>query len=171
MIFYSFNLSADGYVRDAEGNFVWSAPGEEIHAYWNEVQRETVLNVYGRKLWETMSYWQSPPPESAAVELEFGEAWRETPTIVVSRTLDAVDGAQLVRDVSEVPDRDGPVQVGGPTLAAAMLDRIDEFRAILYPTAVGGGTPFFPAGVRLDLKLVETRRFDSGPILLRYQRA
>jgi riboflavin biosynthesis pyrimidine reductase len=63
------------------------------------------------------------------------------------------------------------VQIGGPTLAAAMLDRIDEFRAILYPTAVGGGTPFFPAGVRLDLKLVECRRFDSGPVLLRYQRA
>jgi dihydrofolate reductase len=98
-------------------------------------------------------------------------AWRATPTMVVSRTLRKVDGAELVRDVSEVPDRDGPVQVGGPTLAAAMLDRIDEFRAILYPTSVGGGTPFFPAGKRLNLKLVETRPFESGPVLLRYQRA
>ena len=171
MIFYGFNLSADGYVMDADGNFDWSVPGEEIHAYWNEVQRDTVLNVYGRKLWETMRYWQAPPPDSPPVELEFAEAWQATPTLVVSRTLDAVEGAELVRDVSDVPDRDGPVQVGGPTLAAAMLDRIDEFRAIVYPTAVGGGTPFFPAGTRLNLKLVESRRFDSGPVLLRYQRA
>ena len=135
------------------------------------MQRETVLNVYGRKLWEAMRYWQAPPPDSPPVELEFAEAWQATPTLVVSRTLDAVEGAELVRDVSDVPDRDGPVQVGGPTLAAAMLDRIDEFRAIVYPTAVGGGTPFFPAGTRLNLKLVESRRFDSGPVLLRYQRA
>ena len=105
------------------------------------------------------------------MELAFAEAWQATPTLVVSRTLDAVEGAELVRDVSDVSDRDGPVQVGGPTLAAAMLDRIDEFRAIVYPTAVGGGTPFFPAGTRLNLKLVESRRFDSGPVLLRYQRA
>ncbi|MDA0137594.1 dihydrofolate reductase family protein [Solirubrobacter deserti] len=171
MIFYGFNLSADGYVMDAEGNFDWSAPDEELHEYWNQAQRETVLNVYGRKLWETMSYWRAPPPDSAPVERAFAEAWQATPTIVVSRTLRRVDGAELVRDVSEVPDRDGPVQVGGPTLAAAMFDRIDEFRAILYPTAVGGGTPFFPAGVRLRLKLVETRPFESGAVLLRYQRA
>jgi dihydrofolate reductase len=166
VIFYGFNLSADGYVMDAEGNFDWSMPDEEIHEYWNESQRETVLNVYGRKLWETMSYWKSPPEDS-----EFGVAWRATPTIVVSRTLESVDGAELVRSVDEVPDRDGPVQVGGPELAAAMLDRIDEFRAILYPTSVGGGTPFFPAGRRLELKLVETRPFESGAVLLRYQRA
>jgi dihydrofolate reductase len=171
VIFYGFNLSADGYVMDTDGNFDWSAPDEEIHAYWNESQRETVLNVYGRKLWETMSYWQAPPPDSAPVELEFAEAWQATPTMVVSRTLRKVQGAELVRDVSEIPDRDGPVQVGGPTLAAAMLDRIDEFRAIVYPTSVGGGTPFFPAGKRLNLKLVETRRFNSGAVLLRYQRA
>jgi dihydrofolate reductase len=171
VIFYGFNLSADGYVMDAEGNFDWSVPGEEIHEYWNEVQRETVLNVYGRKLWETMSYWQSPPEDSPPVQLAFAEAWQATPTIVVSRTLRHVDGAELVRDVGSVPDRDGPVQVGGPQLAAAMLDRIDEFRAIMYPTSVGGGTPFFPAGKRLNLKLVETRPFESGAVLLRYQRA
>ncbi len=171
MIFYGFNLSADGYVMDADGNFDWSVPGEDVHRYWDEVQRDTVLNVYGRKLWETMSYWQSPPPESPPVELAFAEAWQATPTLVVSRTLDAVDGAELVRDVSEIPDRDGPVQVGGPTLAAAMLDRIDEFRAIMYPTAVGGGTPFFPLGARLNLRLAESRRFASGAVLLRYQRA
>jgi dihydrofolate reductase len=171
VIFYGFNLSADGYVMDAEGNFDWSVPGDEIHEYWNESQRETVLNVYGRKLWETMRFWQDPPPDMPPVQREFGEAWRATPAVVVSRTLRHVEGAELVRDVSEIPDRDGPVQVGGPTLAAAMLDRIDEFRAILYPTSVGGGTPFFPAGRRLNLKLVESRQFDSGPVLLRYQRA
>jgi len=171
VIFYGFNLSADGYVMDADGNFDWSEPDDEIHEYWNESQRETVLNVYGRKLWETMRFWQAPPEGLPPVQQAFGEAWRATPTVVVSRTLRRVDGAELVRDVAEIADRDGPVQVGGPTLAAAMLDRIDEFRALVYPTAVGGGTPFFPAGARLPLRLVETRRFGSGAVLLRYQRA
>lgn len=171
MIFYAFNISADGYVMDADGNFDFGVPGDDIHEYWNESQRETVLNVYGRKLWETMRFWADPHEELPPVNQTFGAAWRATPTLVVSRTLTSVEGAELVADVSEVPDRDGPVQLGGPELAAAMVDRIDEFRAIVYPTSVGGGTPFFPAGARLALKLVETRRFDSGPVLLRYQRA
>ena len=172
MIFYGFNISADGYVMDPEGNFDWSEPTEELHSFWNGVQRETVLNVYGRRLWEAMSYWAAPREDSPPVELAFAEAWQATPTLVVSRTLESVEGAELVRDVSEVPDRDGPVQVGGPELAAAMFDRIDEFWPVVYPVAVGGGTPFFPAGAaRLNLKLIESRQFESGAVLLRYQRA
>jgi dihydrofolate reductase len=165
------NVSTDGYVMDANGDFDFTEPDEDLHAWWNQVQRETALNVYGRKLWETMSYWNDPPADSPPVALEFAEAWRNTPTMVVSRTLPTVEGAELVRDVSAVPDRDGPVQVGGPTLAAAMIDRIEEFHVVVHQTAVGGGTPFFPAGVRLSLKLIDAKRFESGPVFLRYRRA
>lgn len=179
MFFYAFNVSADGYVMDAEGNFDWSVPDEQLHAFWNDVQRRTVLNVYGRRLWETMSYWADPLQDDNPVMLDFARAWQATPVIVVSRTLSEADllaaatgrvDVRLVRSVSEVPDSEGLVQVGGPELASAMCDRIDEFWPVVHPTAVGGGTPFFPAGRRLDLTLIDQRRFDSGAVLLRCQR-
>ena len=105
------------------------------------------------------------------MELEFAEAWQATPTLVVSRTLDAVEGAELVRDVSDVPDRDGPCRSAGRRSPRPCSIASTSSAPIVYPTAVGGGTPFFPAGTRLNLKLVESRRFESGPVLLRYQRA
>ena len=173
MIVYGMNVSADGYVIDAEGKFDWTEPSEEIHAWYNGEQRESVLDVYGRNLYETMRYWEATPEGSSKVEVEYGEAWRKTPKIVVSKTLESVEPyARLVRDPSHVPDAEGPVHVGGPTLAAALLDRVQEFRPVVYPVAVGGGVPFFPLGAaRLNLKLVETKRFESGAVLLRYQRA
>ncbi|WAC53557.1 dihydrofolate reductase family protein [Gordonia sp. SL306] len=164
------NISADGYVVDADGNFDWSQPADDVFAYWVGAQQESAMDVYGRNLWETMQYWAAPPPESSPAELEYAEAWQNTPRIVVSSTLEDVDGADLVRDISGIPDRDGEVQIGGATLAASMLDRIDEFRPVVYPVAIGGGVPFFPAGARLDLELVQTRPFESGPVLFRYAR-
>ncbi len=180
MFFYAFNVSADGYVMDAEGNFDWSVPDEELHLFWNDVQRRTVLNVYGRHLWETMRYWDDPPADSDDVSLAYAAAWQQTPTLLVSSTLDESSvraglhshaSVRVVRSPDEVPDTDGPAQVGGPGLASAMVDRIDEFWPVIHPTAVGGGTPFFPAGRRLDVTLVEERKFDSGAVLLRYRRS
>lgn len=171
MIVYAMNVSADGYVIDAEGKFDWTEPAEDVFAFWIERQRDTVLDVYGRELYETMGIWGSPPPEFSKAELEFADAWQKTERIVVSTTLESALHARLVRDPADVPDAEGPVHVGGPKLAASMIDRIQEFWTVVYPVAVGGGVPFFPAEVRLNLELVESKRFDSGPVLLRYQRA
>jgi dihydrofolate reductase len=171
VIAYAMNVSADGYCADAEGKFDWSEPAEDVFAFWIERQRDTVLDVYGRAMYETMRYWEAPPEGSSKADLEFADAWQKTPRIVVSSTLESAERARLVRDPSHVPGAEGIVHVSGPKLAAAMIDRIDEFWTVVYPVAVGGGVPFFPAGVRLNLKLLESRRFDSGPVLLRYQRA
>lgn len=171
MIVYAMNVSADGYVVDAEGKFDWTEPAEDVFAFWIDRQRDTSLDVYGRELYETMRYWESPPEGSSKADLEFADAWQRTQRIVVSTTLESAVRARLVRDPSYVPDADGIVHVGGPKLAASMLDRIQEFWTVVSPVAVGGGVPFFPAGARLNLKLVESKRFDSGPVLLRYQRA
>ncbi|MYR07320.1 dihydrofolate reductase [Gordonia sp. SID5947] len=170
VIFYGMNVSADGYIVDAEGGFDWTEPADDVFAYYIGVQRDSVLDVYGRNLWETMQPWVQPPPESSPAELEYAEAWQSTPRLVVSTTLTEVDGAELVHTVDDVTDREGPVQVGGAALAASMIDRIEQFLPMIHPVTVGGGVPFFPAGVRLDLELVETRRFDSGPVLHRYVR-
>ena len=171
MIVYAMNVSADGYVMDAEGKFDWAEPADDVLAFWIERQRNTSLDVYGRQLYEAMRYWEAPPEGSSKGDLEFADAWQKTQRIVVSTTLERAERARLVRDPSHVPDADGIVHVGGPKLAASMIDRIQEFWTVVGPAAVGGGVPFFPAGVRLNLKLVETKRFDSGPVLLRYQRA
>src|SRR5918996_1105542 len=136
------NVSADGYVVDAEGSIDFTEPAEDVFSYWIGVQQAAVLDVYGRALYETMRYWEAPSAEASDADRAFADAWQKTPKIVVSSTLEA-----------------------------AMIDRVDEFWPIVYPVAVGGGVPFFPAGARLNLKLVETKRFDSGPVLLRYQRA
>ena len=166
------NVSADGYVVDSEGSIDFTEPSEDVFSYWIGVQRAAVLDVYGRALYETMRYWEAPSAEASDADRAFADAWQKTPKIVVSTTLESVEPyARLVRDPAHVADAEGPVHVGGATLAAAMIDRVDEFWPIVYPVAVGGGVPFFPAGVRLNLKLVETKRFDSGPALLRYQRA
>jgi len=171
MFVYGMNVSADGYVVDEDGNFDWSAPAPDVHGWYNEQARESVLDVYGRRLYETMRYWEQPDPSSPDVELEFAEVWQATPKVVVSRSLDGVeDYAKLVRSPDEIADVDGLANVGGADLAASMIDRIDEFRPVVFPVAVGGGTPFFPAGLRVDLKLVESRAFESGPVYLRYQR-
>lgn len=171
MISYGMNVSADGYVVDDDGKYDWSVPSDDLFAFYIGVQRDSVLDVYGRRLYDEMRFWKAPPEGTPADVLEYAEAWQATPKLIVSSTLESVDYGELVRDVSAVEDRDGPVQIGGAGLAASMIDRIDEFVPVVYPVVVGGGVPFFPAGARLDLKLVETRRFDSGPVLLRYQRA
>lgn len=172
MIIYGMNVSADGYVVDAEGSIDFTEPSEDVFSYWIGVQRAAVLDVYGRALYETMRYWEAPSAEASDAERAFADAWQKTPKIVVSTTLESVEPyARLVRDPAQVADAEGPVHIGGATLAAAMIDSVDEFSPIVYPVAVGGGVPFFPAGARLNLKLVESKRFDSGPVLLRYQRA
>jgi dihydrofolate reductase len=171
VIVYGMNISADGYAMDAEGRFDWSEPAEDVFSFWTDHVRGTALDVCGRRMWETMRYWQTPDPAWSEAEVEFARCWQETPRLVVSRTLRVIaEGARLVRSPSEIPPVDGQVSVTGPALAASMLDMIDEFHAVVYPVTVGGGTPFFPAGARLDLELVETRRFDSGPVLMRYRR-
>lgn len=138
------NVSADGYVVDADGKYDWSVPSDDLFAFYIGVQRESVLDVYGRRLYDEMRFWAGPPEGTPADLLEFAEAWRATPKVTVSSTLQSVDYGELVRSPDEVEDRDGAVQIGGAALAASMLDRIDEFVPVVYPVSVGGGVRSSP---------------------------
>ncbi len=172
MIVYAMSVSTDGYIKDAEGGFDFAVPSDEVFRWWTDFQRRSVLDVYGRAIYEDMRYWENPAADATADHRVFADAWQKTPKIVVSTTLQSVEPyARLVRDPAHVPAAEGMVTIEGASLAASMIDRIDEFWPVVYPVTVGGGTPFFPAGKRLNLKLVETKRFDSGAVLLRYQRA
>jgi dihydrofolate reductase len=182
-VIYGMGVSLDGYIEDPHGDFGFAAPDEEIHRLANEWAREAAAFLYGRRLYEVMeSYW----PQAAArddqpeVEAQFARAYVQTPRIVFSDTMDSVsEGARLVRShdaVAEVTrlkqEIDGDLGLGGATLAASLIDLIDEFRMWISPVAVGGGTPFFPAtGSALRLRLREHRAFGSGAVYLRYERA
>ncbi|HZV73222.1 MAG TPA: dihydrofolate reductase family protein [Conexibacter sp.] len=182
-VIYSMGMSLDGYVEDPDGGIDFSAPDEEVHRLANEQAREASAFLFGRRMYEVMEgFW----PQAASredlpeVELEFARAYVETPRVVFSDTLAEVAGdARLVRSdaaVAEVTrlkqESDGHLDLGGATLAASLIDLIDEFRMWVNPVAVGGGKPFFPpAGGQLRLRLAEHRAFDSGTLYLRYERA
>ena len=180
-LIYSTLASLDGYVEDAGGKFDWAAPDEEVHAFVNDLERPIGTYLYGRRMYETMVYWESVDtgPEQAPVMRDFAELWRAAEKVVYSRTLESVSSARtrLERDfdpaaigrMKEESERD--IGIGGPNLAAAALAAglVDELHLLAVPVVVGGGKPWLPDGVRWRLELVEERRFESGTVHLRYR--
>jgi dihydrofolate reductase len=180
-LIYSMTVSLDGFIAGPGGNIDWSIPSDELFRFHTERVAELGGILLGRRLYETMLYWETVEESSSAseLELEFARIWRALPKVVFSRTLPSVEGnARLRRDglADEVarlkaePGKD--VEVGGATLAAtaARLDLIDEYRLFVSPIVLGAGTPYFPAlEDPLRLELVETRTFGSRVIYLRYR--
>jgi dihydrofolate reductase len=179
-IIYSMGVSLDGFVADPRGEIDWGVPDEELHRFHNERIRELGAHFLGRRLYETMVYWETADqnPSATDFELEFARIWQELPKIVFSRTLDSVQGntrlaregiAAEVAKLKEQPGKD--LAVGGAGLASAFIELglVDEFGLFVYPVVLGGGTPFFPAlEERIGAELVETRTFASRVVYLRY---
>jgi dihydrofolate reductase len=176
---YSALTSLDGYVEDADGAFGWAAPDEEVHAFVNDLERSIATHLYGRRMYETMAYWESPPntaDEPAAVQ-EYGEIWRAADKVVYSRTLEAVATARTrlerefdpaaVRRLKEATS--GDLGIGGAELAAHAIGAglVDEYHLFLVPVVVGAGKRALP-DVRLSLELLGERRFGNGTVYLRY---
>ena len=170
--------SLDGYVCDADGSFAWAEPDEELHRYCNALEAAIGTQIYGRRMFEVMSYWADPPADSDATSLAYAAAWQDADKVVVSTTLEAVTtprttlwrtfAADAVAALKASSERD--ISISGPTVAAAAFRAglVDEVGVILLPVSVGGGTPYLPTGVRLDLELVGEHRFTSGAVHLRY---
>ncbi len=182
-VIYSMNVSLGGFIEGPNRELEWSTPDEELHRFWNDQAREMGTFLYGRRLYELMAdFWPTAETNPSAPEhvLEFARIWRDMPKIVFSTTLEKVDwNSRLVRDniAEEVTklkaQRGKDMDVGGPTLASTFirLGLIDEYRLVVHPVVLGGGTPFFPAlDNTISLRLVETRRFGTGVVYLRYER-
>ena len=181
-LIYSMGVSLDGFIAGPDGEIDWSAPDEELHRFHNQEARETGAHLYGRRLYETMTYWETADekPSIPEHELEFARIWKALPKVVFSKTLEKVAGnARLVRDgaaaevakLKEQPGKD--LAVGGAGLAATLMKPglIDEYRLFVSPVVLGGGTPYFPAlDERINLELVETKRFGSRVVYVRYRR-
>jgi len=180
---YSMGVSLDGFIAAPGDDIGWSAPDEELHRFHNEQAREVGVHLLGRRLYETMVYWETAheSPSAPEHELEFARIWQRLPKIVFSTTLEAVEGnTRLLRDglageIADLKRQDGKdLAIGGAGLAAAAIEfgLVDEFGLFVSPVVLGGGTPYFPAaGERIDLELVETREFTSRVMYLRYRRA
>ena len=181
-LIYTAIASLDGYIEDAEGNFDWAAPDEEVHAFVNDLERPVGTHLYGRRLYETMVYWESLPDlaEQPPFVQDFAEIWQAADKIVYSRTLQAVSSArtrierefdpEAVRQLKAAADRD--LTIGGAELAGQAIEAglVDEYHLFLMPVLVGGGKQALPAGnVRVDLELIDERRFRNGTVYLHYR--
>jgi dihydrofolate reductase len=178
MLIYSVIASLDGYTADAEGKFDWAEPDEEVHAFVNELERGIGTYLYGRRMYETMVYWETVPLDGQSrVVRDFAGMWRAADKVVYSTTLTAASSARTRIEPRFDPEavralkQRGDVSVGGPGLAASAIRAglVDEYHLLVTPVVVGGGTAVFPDGVRAGLDLVDERRFASGVVYLRYR--
>jgi dihydrofolate reductase len=178
-LIYCAITSLDGYIADANGNFDWSAPDLQVHAFVNDLTRPLGTYLYGRELYDVMVFWESVPADDPEdVTRDFGEVWRAADKIVYSSTLDRAGSERTsirsVFDPAEIRElkarSESDISVGGARLAGAALRAglVDEIQQFIAPAIVGGGKRFLPDDVRLDLKLLEERRFENGTVFLRY---
>ena len=177
-LIFSMSVSLDGFIAGPGGEIDWGAPDEELHRFHNEQTRELGAHLLGRRLYETMLYWETADAKPGSAEHEFARIWLDLPKIVFSSTLEEVEGnarlargglAEEVERLKQEPGKD--IGIGGAGLASSMMELglIDEYRLFVSPVVLGGGTPYFPPlDDRIKLELVETRTFGSRVVYVRY---
>jgi dihydrofolate reductase len=179
-LIYSAITSLDGYIADQDGNFDWAEPDEDAHAFVNDLERPVGTYLYGRRMYETMVYWETA--HTAAdhpVEQDFAEIWQAAEKVVYSTTLETVSSARTrierafdpdaIRGMKASAERD--ISMGGRDLAAQAFRAglVDECHLFVAPIVVGGGKQAFPADVRMRLELLDERRFRGGMVYLHYR--
>lgn len=182
-VIYTMNVSLDGFVAGPHRELDWAIVDEELHTYFNDRVRAVGAFLYGRRMYELMAAdWPRVEmiPSTPEYMLDFARIWKDKPKIVFSKTLAKVEwNSRLVRDrageeVATLKEQsDVDLMVGGATIAATLmrLDLIDEYELVVHPVILGSGTPYFPSlDNPIDLRLVETRTFNSGVVSHRYRR-
>lgn len=182
-LIYSMSVTLDGCIAGRAGEIDWSGPDLELHQFHNDRVRDLGVHLLGRRLYETMTYWETAEQQPAItdVEREFAGIWKALPKIVFSKTLESVEANTtlqrdgLVEEVVRLKQQPGKdLAVGGAELASELIreNLVDDYQLFVSPVILGGGTPFFPTlDERIELELVETRTFSSRVIYLRYERA
>jgi dihydrofolate reductase len=179
---YAMITSLDGYIADENGTFDWARPSDELHAIFNDLQRSVGTCLQGRRMYETMRWWDSVAvAELPPIERGFAELWRDTDKIVYSSTLEAVAeprtrlertfAVDAIRTMKRTADRD--LSIGGAGLAAhaILAGLVDRYVLAVVPTIVGAGTRALPDAARLQLTLADAQWFSDGAVLLQYRAA
>ena len=180
-LIYSLSVSQDGYAADAAGSLDWVTVDEELHTAFNDETRGVRAMLFGRRMYEVMAaYWPTAldDPDATPAMLDFARLWKAIPKLVVSTTLERVHrdcrlaGGDALAAAAALRAEPGDASVGGPTLAGALLRAglVDEIRQYVNPVILGGGLPFLPRlEAPLRTRLIETRTFSSGVVLLRHE--
>jgi dihydrofolate reductase len=180
-LIYLTIASIDGYIADEDGKFDWAEPDEEVHAFINELERPVGTHLLGRRMYDVLAYWDDPPglDEQPAVVQEFTEIWRAADKVVYSRTLETARTArtrierdfepEAIRQLKAQSDRD--LSIGGPELAARAIRAglVDDYQLFVVPVIVGAGKQALPNDLRIDLELLDERRFRNGTVFLHYR--
>lgn len=180
-LIYSALSSLDGYIEDRDGAFDWAMPDEEVHRFINDLERSVRTYLYGRRMYEIMMVWETDPSLAADSPLtqDFAGMWQAARKIVYSSTLEKASTSRTEirrafdpQEIQQLKEADGAdISIAGPGLAvhAFRAGIIDELHLFLAPILVGGGKRALPDDVRLELELLEERRFDNGMVFLRYR--
>lgn len=176
---YTAITSLDGFIHDADGGFVWATPSPEVHRYVNDLERDVGTHLYGRRMYDVLVAWETLPTENEPEHIrDFATVWRRARKVVYSSTLESVSSAnttlersfdpEAVRALTAASDHD--VVIGGAQLAAAALRAglVDVLNQFVVPVVVGGGQPWLPARVHLELELRDEHRFTDGVVHLAY---
>jgi dihydrofolate reductase len=187
-LIYLITTTLDGYVADESGNFDFTMPSEEVHAFINDTVRSTGTFLFGRKMYETMKVWDQIPTEGTSGPMDgpspamndFAKIWRAASKIVYSTSLSEVTTADTTLERSFDPsaiqklvtESDKDFGIGGPHLAAQAIKAgiVDEYHQFVAPVIIGGGNFWLPKGVKTKLKLVDMRKFKNGTVYLQYRK-
>jgi dihydrofolate reductase len=180
-LIYTTIASVDGYIADEDGRFDWAKPDEEVHTFINDLERAVGTYLLGRRMYEVLAYWEDPPAldEQPSFVQEFAEMWQAAEKVVYSKTLETAPTArtrierdfdpEAIRQLKAQSDRD--LAVGGPELAAQAIGAglVDDYQMFVVPVVVGAGKQSLPRDVRIELELLDERRFQNGTVFLHYR--
>jgi dihydrofolate reductase len=178
ILIYSAIASLDGYIEDENGRFDWAAPDEEVHAFFNDLERPIGTYLYGRRMYETMVYWETEGDDEE-VTRDYAELWRAAEKVVYSRTLPTVSSERTrierefavaaIKRLKETSRSD--ISIGGPEIAGQAIAEglVDECHLVLVPVLVGGGKRALPSGIHAQLELLDEHRFRNGVVHLHYR--
>jgi dihydrofolate reductase len=177
---YMAVASLDGYIEDEDGKFDWAVPDEEVHTFINDLERPVGTHLLGRRMYDVLVYWETIALAGQPASIrDFAAIWRAADKIVYSKTLEQVSSArtriernfdpEAVRELKAAAARD--LSIGGPALAARAFEAglVDEVQLFLSPIVVGNGKRALPADVRVQLDLLDDRRFGNGVVHLHYR--
>jgi dihydrofolate reductase len=182
---YSMSVSLDGFIAGPAGEIDWGGPDDELHRFHNDRVRQHSAQLLGRRLYETMLFWEGfaeREPAASETTLDFARIWQPLPKVVFSRTLTEVKGTntRLARGTpAEELERlraqpgEGDIGVGGAALAAELMAAglVDDIHLFVVPIVLGAGTRCFgPLERRIPLELVDRGEFAGGVQYLRYRR-